>query len=638
MSVFLDCFKNNGYDYIRIVDGRRHRKADGKISNRRVTVKNLGLLKRYDDGQGDGLLGRLRERFREGTLEIGMPYEELPRRAEAAGPVIRKPAARLDARNIGYFVLEGLFGALGVAEVLRRAKSEGQVEYDLVGLSRLLVYGRVLDPRSKKGTYERRGRYLFDVTTSGDMQEIYRTLDVLDEESESIQRRMDARIAKSGIGRKTEVTYYDVTNYYFETMYGDEDVYETDADGKALLDEKGKPLVKEKKLRKKGVSKEKKSSPIVAMGLYMDENGIPISYNMYPGNTQDKTTFKDMIEKSVNRQGFGKVIVVADNGMNAQENMYLLVAKGNGYIISRSAKKSWTAEPEWEGTGPEGGKIRPLCEWASDGGGYACMHDDQGAVTFKSKSREYRRELSDRKGNRKTIVEKEVLFWSRAHYEREVMQHRKFIEYLESCREHPDKLKDRQRKSQDYIKVLQTDPKTGEVLRTRETVVLLEGKIAEYKATMGYYSIVTSEAGLTDREIINRYHGLSRIEDSFRVIKSDLEGRPIYVKLDGHIRAHFLVCFVALTMIRVVQHRVLAHLGRPKTGDGGWESGITAERLAEALGRFEANHIGDGYYQLSEISADLGLVLDSLGLKCDLVLPGLSQIRALKNSFASLKL
>jgi len=636
MSVFLDCFKNNGYDYLRIVDGRRYKKADGKISNRRVTIKNLGLLKKYDDGQGEGLLNRVRERFRNRTLEIGMPYEEIERGSKMVTPAIRKAEATLRYKNIGYFVLEAIMNSLGVTEILREAKNEGEIEYDMVGLSKLMVYGRVLRPRSKKSTFEGRDRYLFGVTCSEEIKEIYKALDVLDKKSGQIQARMNTRVKRSSIGRKMEVTYYDVTNYYFETMYGDEDVYETDESGEAVLDEKGKPVVRESRLRKKGVSKERRSGPIVAMGLFVDENGIPVSYNMFPGNTQDKTTFKEMIKSSLNKQGFEKVVVVADNGMNAQENMYLLVTNGNGYVVSKSVKQSWTTKPSWKQTYPKVENMKPLSEWALEEDGYEYTYNDSKIMTFKSKSRTYKRELKDKEGNSVTITEKEVIYWSKAHYDREVRQNKKFIEYLESCKEHPDKLKDKQRKSQEFIKVIQVDKKTGEVIKTKGVVVLLEKKINEYKSTMGYYSIVTSEAELADKEIINRYHGLSRIEDSFRVVKSDLEGRPIYVWTDEHIRAHFLVCFVALTMIRVIQYKVLVHEGKTAAAkEDGWESGITAERLAEALNRFEANHIGDGYYQLSEVSGDLKLILDSLGMSCDLVLPDLGQIQGLKNLFAS---
>lgn len=118
-------------------------------------------------------------------------------------------------------------------------------------------------------------------------------------------------------------------------------------------------------------------------------------------------------------------------------------------------------------------------------------------------------------------------------------------------------------------------------------VVLLEDKIQKYKDTMGYYMIITSEIDEDDKEIINRYHGLSRIEDSFRIIKSDLEGRPVFVWTEEHIRAHFLICFIALTIIRIIQYKILKYENKSTLNVDGWEQGITADNLKNALKEFK---------------------------------------------------
>jgi transposase len=222
-------------------------------------------------------------------------------------------------------------------------------------------------------------------------------------------------------------------------------------------------------------------NPLVAMGLFIDRNGLPVSYNIFPGNTQDKTTFKEVIKKSIHTTGVERIIVVADNGMYAQENMFLLVSKGNGYIVSKSVKKHWNTTP----TKSEGISLR---EWALNDSGYTYKHVE-GVMVSKTKSRIYERTLKDSEGNSVTIKEKQVVFWSRKHYEKELHQNKKFVEYLESCKDHPDKLKDKQRKSQEFIKVLQVDKKTGEIVKTKPLVILLEDKINKYKETMGFYSI-----------------------------------------------------------------------------------------------------------------------------------------------------
>ena len=182
---------------------------------------------------------------------------------------------------------------------------------------------------------------------------------------------------------------------------------------------------------------------------------------------------------------------------------------------------------------------------------------------------------------------------------------------MESCKDNPDKLKDRQRKSQEFIEVIDIDKKTGEVIKTKKIVVFLEEKLKKYKETLGFYSIVTSEIEEDDKEIINRYHGLSRIEDSFRIIKSDLEGRPIFVWLEEHIKAHFLICFIALTIIRIIQYKILKHENKSTLNVDGWEQGITAERLKEALNEFNADHFYNEYYKISEINDEIKQILKS---------------------------
>ena len=371
-------------------------------------------------------------------------------------------------------------------------------------------------------------------------------------------------------------------------MYGDDDVFELDENNEIIKDEKGKPIIVQKGFRKRGVSKENRKGPIVQMGLFIDNNGIPVSHKLFPGNTQDKRTFKNVLENDVDEMGLGKIIVVADNGMNTQENKYLLTDKGNGYIVSKSVKKSWT-------------KIGP---WALDDSDYTLIKNSAGEVVFKYKTRINEIKLtyknSDGSKSTKVVKEKEIIYWSKKHYEKEVHQNKKFIEYLEACKENPDKLKDKQRKSQEFIEVLDIDKKTGEVIKTKKLVVFLDEKLEKYKETMGFYSIVTSEIEEDDKEIINRYHGLSRIEDSFRIIKNDLEGRPIYVWTEEHIKAHFLICFIVLTIIRIIQYKILKSKNKSTLNVDGWEQGITAEKLKQELNEFQADQFDENSYKITK--------------------------------------
>ena len=594
----IECVKNNGKPYLRLAESRYVKDIN---KQKKFVIKNLGPLSKFDDGKPE-FLKRFREKFKNGEIDFdGITYySNLPVKKTFE---IEGDNNYIELKNIGYLFLQSIYNSLGINQFLNQVKSNSKIEYDLNGLVKLFVFGRILEPQSKKKTFENKDKYLFQVTTHEDEQTIYRCLDVLDKYSKQIQNRMNTKIKNSSIGRVTNLTYYDVTNYYFETMYGDDDVYELDENNEIVKDEKGEPIIVKKGFRKKGVSKEGKKEPIVQMGLFIDNNGIPVSHKLFPGNTQDKTTFKNVLENDVDEMDLGRIIVVADNGMNTQENKYLIVDKGNGYIVSKSVKKSW----------------KKMGLWALDNSDYVEINNSLGQVVFKYKSRINEIELTykneDGTKSKKKIKEKEIIYWSKKHYEKEVHQNKKFIEYLESCKEHPDKLKDKEKKSQQFIKTVDIDKETGEVIHPEKIIVFLDEKLNKYKETMGFYSIVTSEIEEDDKELINRYHGLSRIEDSFRIIKSDLEGRPIYVWLEEHIKAHFLICFIALTIIRIVQYKILKYEKKSTLNVDGWEQGITAEKIKEALNEFKACSDKKGTCLISTPKSEIEKIVKSIGLE-----------------------
>ena len=614
--MYLDCFKNYNKPYLRIVHNFYHNE-NGKVKQKRVTLKNLGPLSNYDDGKPD-LLIRLREQFKNGKL-VDLSEFDLKEIQDKKDTIpISEINLKLNPKNIGYLFLNQIYNELSIDTLLNRIKSDSKIEYDLNGITKMLVFGRILDPQSKKKTFETKNRYLFPIVDCNEIKEIYRTLDVLEENSKKIQNRMNTKIKNSSIGRKTDLTYYDVTNYYFETMYGDDDVYELDENNEIVKDELGNPIIVKKGFKKKGVSKENNKGPIVQMGLFMDNNGLPVSHKLFPGNTQDKTTFKDVLENDVDEMDLGKIVIVADNGMNTQENKYLIVDKGNGYIVSKSVKRSWKSQREW----------------ALDEKDYKVITNKSNEVVFKYKSRINEITLTykndDGTKSTKKVKEKEIIYWSKKHYEREFNQNKKFIEYLESCKENPDKLKDKERKSQKFIKTVDVDKKTGEIIHPEKVIVFLDEKLKKYKETLGYYSIVTSEIDEDDKEIINRYHGLSRIEDSFRIIKSDLEGRPIYVWTEEHIKAHFLICFIALTIIRIIQYKILKYENKSTLNVDGWEQGITAEKIKESLNNFQADSIYLDYYKITEINEEISKILKSNGIDFNFKKYNMQEIKALR--------
>jgi transposase len=594
--------KNHGTDYLQVQESYSDN-STGALKNRKRIVRNIGPLSRFDDGMPD-YLKRLRQSFKEGSPLIGslsdLAGAEHPKDV-VAFRCDRRNAADVfsDPKNIGYFILDGLYDALGLYDVLNRHKSDSKTEYDLNGISKLLMFGRALWPDSKLGTYESRNKYLFGIASSASEREVYRALDCLDEKAGAIQTRMNTKIGAS-IGRNMEVCFYDVTNYWFEIGQNDED--EKDKAGN----------VTRPGLRKKGVSKEKRGEPIVQMGLFIDDNGIPIAYRMFPGNNTDQTTLRPALAKSIDKMKFGKVIIVADGGLNSGPNIAHILSNGNGYIVSKSTKKS----------------DKNVKAWMLDEDGY----EWNAQKTFKVKSKIRTRRIKDENGETLEIKEKIVCYWSKKHYDREVKENAKFIEYLESVIKKPDKLKDKPKKIDKFIEKMEVVKETGEIADTETLLSINESKLKEYFDLLGYYTLMTSEVEKTDREIISKYHGLSRIEDSFRIIKSDLEGRPVYVRTPEHINAHFLICFIALTLIRLIQHRVLKFQGKDTRSEDGWESGVTADKIKEALGSFMADALPGGYYRLTKPNADLRVILESMGVNADLRIPTATDLRRLKKA------
>jgi len=601
--MYIDCVTNNGKPYLRVAESYTI-KVDGVRKSRKRTIRNLGPLSRFDDGKPD-FLSRLKKSFVDGCPIIDGLSDLLDSKLLSRKVVIEfdrdDAAASMSCpKNIGYFLLDGLYDGLGIYDVLNKHKSQTKIEYDLNGLAKLLVFGRILWPHSKIETYRGKEQYAFGVADSDNLIEAYRTLGVLHEKSEAIQTRMNYKV-KQSVSRNTDICFYDVTNYYFE-------IEQNDAD---LVNQTGQIL--QEGLRKKGPSKEKRGEPIIQMGLFIDDQGIPIAYQLFPGNHIDQTTLRPALKKSINKFNFGRVIIVADGGLNSDKNIAHILSEKNGYILSKSTRKS----------------AKTVRDWMLAEDGYVWNE----SRTFKVKSKIRKRTIKDEEGKSHEITEKLVCYWSKKHYDREIRENAKFIEYLESVIANPDKLKDKPRKIEKFLKKLEVDPETGEVLESRTQLTLDLDKLQEYKDMLGYYTIMTSELDKSDREIIDKYHGLSRIEDSFRITKSDLEGRPVFVRNAAHIDAHFLICFIALTMIRLIQYKILKCQGKNAIDEDGWESGLSADRIKKALLSFHADALPGGYYRLTKPGEDLQLILDAIGIEDDLRLPTVKELRQLKLHF-----
>ena len=502
----IECFKLNGVDYFRLAESFSVQIGGSSKQKKRV-VANIGPLKRFDDGKPD-YLARLRQSFREGNPLISelVPYVKLDRRdlISISFDPTKSSDYESNPKNIGYFLFDALIDSLGVTDVLNLEKSRNNLDYDLTGLARLLIIGRALYPASKISTYQQKDDYLLPLVDSTNWHDIYTCLDILDKKAGTIQKRMNLKIDRS-VGRNTEVSYYDVTNYFFEIEDNDPD----------QIDDAGQ--LKEKGLRKCGVSKEKRRTPIVQMGLFIDDKGIPIAYHLFPENTLDQATLRPALKKTVDHYEFERLIVVADRGLTSDKNIAHILSHGNGYIFSKSIKKCKKKERQWV-LNQEGYTSNKL-------------------ETFKCKSKIVKRTIKDESGQVVEIQEKVVCYWSKRFYERERHENESFLKTLQMYIDNPSAIKSEKGKLKQFIDEYNIDEETGELLTPKKVQKINVEKATEFCDLMGYYMIVSSEVDKSEAEIINTYRGLTRIEDSFRITKSDLRARPVFVNTPQHINA-----------------------------------------------------------------------------------------------------
>ena len=302
------------------------------------------------------------------------------------------------------------------------------------------------------------------------------------------------------------------------------------------------------------------------------------------------------MRETVDTFGLGRFILVADRGMYSGTNMCHVTDAGNGYIVSKSLRKSTAAERRWA-VSPEG---------------YTVVSD-----RFRFKSRTVVRTVTDEKGKRRRMTEKVVVYWSRAFYDRDVFEHRKFLDFIERLRANPAGFRVSAAQSRSLKRFLKKDvvnSRNGEVLDGTKLVAMIDdGKLNEFNELMGYYQIATSELEMDDRAVIGKYHGLTQIEDQFREMKGTLEARPVFVNTPGHIHAHLMVCFIALTMMRLIQRKIAAAETERDDGDLKWSYGMSGARLSSALREWQVLRHPDGLCQMVNSSGeDIRRVLAAL--------------------------
>jgi transposase len=529
----------NGRILLTFTHGYRE---NGKLKQKNIaTIGYLDELEKiYDDP-----IAHFREIGKQKTAERALESE--PIRLEL-DPAAKINQFEIGLKNLGYAIFEKIYHELGIHTFFQRHENRLNIDFNLNAIFRLLVYSRILDPGSKKQAYDNQNQFFETMAPS--LESVYRSLDYFDRFNLDLQTWLNQAVKKQ-YGRNPAQAYYDVTNYYFE------------------IDE-------EDELRRYGAGKEHRPNPIVQMGLLLDNQGLPLAYHLFPGNNSEKPSLNQIIDRTREDFGLGRLIIVADKGLNCGDNIAYQLAIGNGYIYSQSIR----------------GADQEFKQYVLDPNGYR-----KNGENSKCKSRIYPREITfttaEGKKKKMRVDQKQVVFFSQDYADKARYERGRTLAKAKKYLKNPASYKQALTYSAaSYIKGLQYD-KDGEIIETKSMLYLDEARIREEEQFDGYYAIVTSELKMSDAEIIETYHGLWKIEETFKISKSDLRTRPIYVSLEAHIEAHFLTCFVALLLIRILELRmnkaeIPAQDGKPRL--------FSAFELLNSLRQYKASHVSENVY------------------------------------------
>lgn len=535
--------RKDGRVYLSIAQSYR---KNGKNSTR--TVRSLGYVDELEKEYPDPIA-----HFKGVVKEMNIKRKEESAPVTLSFSLEKKIDMRIkdNQLELGYSILSHYYHQLGIDRFFDNRRMRQDFEYNPNAIFKLLTYERILHPGSKLAAYTNKDRYLDRMDFSYD--DLLRSLDFFCEYKDDLISWVNGRIAKMRV-RDISATFYDVTNYYFEIDAEDD-------------------------LRRRGVSKEKRKDPIVQMGLLMDRDNIPITYHLYPGNTNDCLTLLTVLKDAKKRYHLGRTVVVADKGLNTSDNIAALILAGHGYVFSQSVR----------------GGDRELKKWVLDEAGY------KGSDTFKVKSCQADRTIyiegPDSKTQKVDVPVKRVAYWSadyaaRARHEREaVLAKSQRLVSSAASYEHAKSYG-----AARYVKETVVETVSGEVKKT--ITEMDEARIAEDERYDGYYCIITSEVGMTDQDIIDTYGGLWRIEETFRVTKTELETRPVHVWTKAHIEAHFLSCYVSLVLLRLIQ------------ADTSFE--YSAAKVIEAIRGIVGARMKENYYLFSyrtELTDVLGALI-----------------------------
>lgn len=534
--------KPNGDIYLSIKE-KYHVPGKGA---REKTVKSLGYVSELRKTYEDPILY-----FSQLALEMTARKKQ-----ESSARILIDTAAKMstdtdDVKNVGYGVLKELYKQLEIDKFWNWKTRKLSIRYSVDRIFRLLVFSRILMPASKKGTFDQKDFYFEDF---GDfsLDDVYHALDIICENSTALQKWIYDHSEKI-CARDLSVSYFDCTNYYFDIGRSDMDT----------LNDEGSPVDKNgntvpARYRKRGPEKNHRPDPIVEMGLLMDRKGIPLAFDLFPGNESEKVHMRPIINRVKNQFSDSRIIFVADRGLNTSDNIYYLngdnrgeINTRDGYVYGQSVRG---ADAEFKA-------------WVL-GGGYVTdkfMDDEGKEITFQHKSRIHPKELhvnvtkpGQKKKSKKTVSidQKQMAYYSLKYAKKQKADREVMIQRAKDLIKHPKKYdKVTSAGSAAYVLNISFSKDTGEIVLGKALELDLE-KIREEEKYDGYYSIVTSELKMSDMEMREIYRGLARIEDTFKISKSEFSSRPVFVWTNEHIDAHFSTCFTALVLIRLLQAKL----------------------------------------------------------------------------------
>lgn len=485
--------------------------------------------------------------------------------------------------NYGVLALLQLYRELEIDYFVRIKAQYSKVDFNYNHIFQMLVFGRILFPESKLATWRDRARILQNNEFSDDS--VYRALPFFAKIKDALVQHLHEQVKKQ-YHRDTTLLYYDVTNYYWE-------------------------IDREDEFRRRGVSKEHRPEPIVQMGLFMDNSGLPVTYGLFPGNTNDVVTMRPMMQNLAGSVGNKNFVFVADKGMMGGMNIAQIILDHNGYVISSSVRKT-DAE---------------MRQYILDQEGYTEL---QGGA-FKYKSRlvpcTIYVDTADGKKKQVKINERQIIFWSEDYWKKARHDRDTAVAKAMARAGFGENTVLNNHGGNRFIKKEIFDPKTGREVENPEFSFALDQQLLDSEEELdGYYLIKSNVVGIhegdapfghpyrwhpkdnlfelnrpvSDLDIIDMYHGLWRIEESFKITKSYLKSRPAFVHRKDSIEAHFLSCFVALLLLRLLEKRTAGN--------------IPMETMVESLRRAHLVQLEDETY----VNAYCDNVVEAVGKALDL--------------------